>query len=69
MWGQDNPSVFAAPESYLSSSVLINKFNSALLGKTRIKKKKKKEPAYALWQIIVISLPAGLQSALNMNNG
>lgn len=40
MWGQDNPSVFAAPESYLSSSVLINKFNSALLGKTRIKKKK-----------------------------
>lgn len=68
MWGQDNPSVFAAPESYLSSSVLINKFNSALLGKTRIKKKKM-EPAYALWQIIVISLPAGLQSALNMNNG
>lgn len=54
MRGQDNPSVFAAPESYLISSVLINKFNFALLGKTRIKIIKL---AYALLQIIVISHP------------
>lgn len=38
MRGQDNPCIFAAPESYLISSVLINKFNFALLGKTRTKK-------------------------------
>lgn len=35
---QDNPCIFADPESYLISSVLINKFNFALLGKTRTKK-------------------------------
>lgn len=37
MRGWDNPCILAAPESYFTSSVLINKFNFALLGKTRIK--------------------------------